>query len=333
MAHLCLPNSEFHQGVHFEGQAWLEELLASGTAAVLFPGPGSKTPAELEESPRSLIVLDGTWTLARKLLHQNEVLRRFPRLGFSPRKPGNYRIRKEPAPECLATIEAVAEVLGELEGRPGAFDAMLEPFDYMVDRQLEHISQRSGPSRFKRKRNRERKVPSWKTDLVRNAENLVLIYAEANTWGECEDTWYPRELLQWVAFRPSTGERFEALAQLRHPLAPNTPFHLEVPSERLEQGSPLSAELKRFEAFLKPDDVFVGWGHHSLGLLQDAGGPMRPFVELRSAVTQWFNTRTTGVEDAAERLGGKAQPIWALGRAGRRIAALQRLTETLIQGP
>jgi len=333
MAHLALPNSEFHQGVHFDEQAWLSHLCDSGKAAVLFPGPGSKTPAELDVLPETLLVLDGTWTLARKLLRENEVLRRFPRIGFTPRRPGNYRIRKEPTPESLATIEAVAEILGELEGRPGAFDAMLEPFDFMVDRQLVHVAQRQGPSRFKRKRNREPRIPAWRRRLQTDFDRLVLVYAEANVWGHCETTWYPAELLHWVAYRPSTGERFEAIAQTQHPLGPNTPFHLEIPQERLLQGRPLPEELARFSDFVRPDDLFVGWGHHGHGLLKDAGGPSRELLELRASVTQLLNSRTQGVEDAADRLKAEPRAIWGLGRAGRRIAALQRVAETLARGP
>src|SRR5687768_13261076 len=60
MAHLSLPNSELHQGVSFEQLEWLHQLAndPASQAAVLFPGPGSQTPAELGFSPRTLLVLD-----------------------------------------------------------------------------------------------------------------------------------------------------------------------------------------------------------------------------------------------------------------------------------
>lgn len=226
----------------------------------------------------------------------------------------------------------MAEVLGELEGAPGSFDAMLEPFDFMVETQLEHVERRSGPSRFKRKRHREPKIPAWQHTLRERWNDLVLLYAEANVWGHCESTWYPSELLHWVAVRPSTGTRFEAVVRTQNPLGPNTPFHLEVPAERLLLGAPLEDELRRFESFLRPTDLLAGWGHHSLGLLKGAGAPNLPWLELRSAVTQVLNSRTQGLEDAVDQLRSNPKEIWALGRAGRRIVALERIVETLTSG-
>src|SRR5579871_5910433 len=98
MAHLALSHSELYEGVRFEAHPTVAALIADPRTHVLFPGPGAKDVSELGGAlPGTLLVLDGTWSLARKLLKENPALQRLPRVGFVPRRPGNYRIRKEPA--------------------------------------------------------------------------------------------------------------------------------------------------------------------------------------------------------------------------------------------
>lgn len=80
--------------------------------------------------------LGGTWVEARKLLRYNRALRALPRVGFVPSVPSAYRIRRAPAPHCWSTIEAVASVLGVLEGDPDRFAPPLVPFQRPVAQQL-----------------------------------------------------------------------------------------------------------------------------------------------------------------------------------------------------
>ena len=138
MAHLSLPNSELHVGVSFDLNTRIQELAAQPGVAILYPSPEAELPTS-GKLPSALIVIDGTWSLARKVLRTTSILRGVPRLGLRPSAPGNYRIRKEPAPHCLSTIEATAQVLGELEGEPERFRQLLRPFDWMVEKQLEYI--------------------------------------------------------------------------------------------------------------------------------------------------------------------------------------------------
>ena len=111
MAHLALAGSELHRGVCFERSPRVRALAAdtSGDVAVLYPGDGACEPSALARTPRTLIVLDGTWRQARAMWRDNPSLHRLPRIGFMPEAPGNYRIRREPAPHCLATVEALAD--------------------------------------------------------------------------------------------------------------------------------------------------------------------------------------------------------------------------------
>ncbi|WP_434388559.1 tRNA-uridine aminocarboxypropyltransferase [Melittangium boletus] len=330
MAHLSLPNSELHVGVDFTGHARLAELAARPErVAVLFPGEEALPLEEARKNPpETLIVVDGTWPLARKLVKTNPALAGLPRIGFVPRRPSNYRIRSEPAEHCVSTIEAVVEVLGALEGDQSRFDALLGAFEYMVDTQLDRQSTRTGPGR-----KRIFKAP-WRPPLELRAiaedfERLVLLYAEANAHPLGEGV--PSELVHLVAERPSTGEHFEALLAPRQPLAHSTALHVELSEEELRAGEPLEAGLARFQAFLRPEDKLAVWTTFALELLRRDGFPVPEAVNVRLACARALKQKAGGVEQGAELLGGPLERPWARGRAGRRLAALSSAVRELAE--
>jgi DTW domain-containing protein YfiP len=138
LAHLALPGSELHRGVRFEESARVRELLREPGAALLFPGEGAE-PAEARAGapPSVLFVVDGTWHQARKMLRQNPSLAALPRLALTaPPVSGYGDLRREPGPEHLSTIDAVALALGALESDPSRFEPMRAVFRLMVERQL-----------------------------------------------------------------------------------------------------------------------------------------------------------------------------------------------------
>jgi DTW domain-containing protein YfiP len=332
LTHLGLPNSELHVGVSFENHARIDALLREEGVALLYPGPGSRTPAELPPgSVKTLFVIDGTWWQAQKLFKTNPALAELPRIGLNPERPGNYRIRKEPAPHCLATVEAVTQVLGQLEGEPQRFTPLVAAFDRMVDLQLGHIAARTGPRRSKKMPPQEQ--PRVSRALAAQRENLVILYAEGNAYACGEGEASPPEVIHWVAVRPATGERFEAVVAPRRPLGENVHFHVELPRERIEHGEPMPSALARWSAFLRPTDVYCGWGFHARDLLAAEGDAPRPLVDLRVIATNALRTRAGGTESAAEALCPELDlPQWAQGRARRRIHAMERIVAVLLAG-
>lgn len=331
MAHLALPNSELHQGVDFSDHPRVRALAEQpeGTA-VLFPGPGARDVRELEpDELKTLVVIDGTWTNARKVLQRNPLLQKLPRVAFQPSRPGNYRIRSEPAEHCVSTIEAVVEVLGVLERAPDRFTPMLKAFDRMVDTQIEKTKGRTGAPRRRKPRNRP-KVSPVPRELIERREDLVLLYAEANAHPADAVPFVPPELIHLVAIRPASGDRFEALLAPRRPLAISTPHHIGVPREAIVAGEPIAAALERFRSFLRPDDLFCAWGHYSLKLVADEGLRVPSLIDLRLATSRVLRRRAGGVEQGAELLApGVAIEPWARGRAGVRIAALEEILRAL----
>lgn len=332
MAHLALPNSEFHVGIDFSGHARLSELVREAGTFILFPGPDAKDVRDLLPGElKKLIVVDGTWPLAKKLIKVNPVLATLPQIRFTPARPGNYRIRKEPAEHCLATIEAVSEVLGLLEGEPERFRQMLRAFDAMVDRQLEIKAERDGPSRYAVTRKKPKKPPQ----KIRIAEelralgpSLVLIYAESNPI-KLSDTERRHELIHLVAVRPSTGERFETLMRPADVLDESTSHHLEISLDEIRAGEPREEGLSRWQKFVREGDVFGGWGYYAWALI----APMVPghaFLDVRERLIRVVRQKPGGLDEAA-KLG--ARPDGTRGRAGRRLLALERVFADLVNPP
>jgi DTW domain-containing protein len=333
MAHLSLPNSELHQGITFGDHPRVRALAAEEGTALLFPGEGAQDPAALQgRPPRAVIVVDGTWSQARKVLRLNPFLEALPRLAFTPERPSNYRIRAEPSAECVSTIEAVVHLLGALEGAPGRFRPILDAFDRMVDLQLDEQARRSGPPRrLERKPNRRPRVDLTVAALRARPDDLVALYAEANAWATGSEVEGEAELLQLCAVRPATGERFEAVVAPRRPLGPSVPLHLELPEARLRAGEPVAEALARFAAFLRPGDLYCGWGPYAVGLLRAEGAPEREFCDLRLACARVLRRRPGGVEQAVRLLGRPdLPPPTGPGRAGRRLASLLGVLERLV---
>ncbi|MNZ33262.1 DTW domain protein [compost metagenome] len=136
LAVLGLENAELMVGECFEPQDWQRPGYQP---CLLFPGEQVQSLAELAErsvtEPCLLIVPDGTWRKARKLLHVNPELAALPRVVLPEGLSSRYRLRKAPAEGALSTIEAVVHALNALEA-PANFDALLRPFEALIDGQI-----------------------------------------------------------------------------------------------------------------------------------------------------------------------------------------------------
>ena len=111
---------------------------------VLYPGPDARPLEQLEAHalPRTLVVLDGTWHHPKTLFRDNAWLHPLPRVSLTPKTESNYRIRREPAANCLSTIEAVVQALQILEPDTPGLDGLLSAFDAMIDRQIRLATER-----------------------------------------------------------------------------------------------------------------------------------------------------------------------------------------------
>jgi DTW domain-containing protein YfiP len=112
LAHLALPNSEIvPHGV--QGQPIQPDTLAPEGTWLLYPGGTTETPAT---PPARVLVLDGSWSQARRMLQRFHFLHGLPRLSLVPREVERVRMRKQHLEEGMSTLEAVAGAVALLEG-------------------------------------------------------------------------------------------------------------------------------------------------------------------------------------------------------------------------
>jgi DTW domain-containing protein YfiP len=116
LANLALPNSEIIDHGGSCGPAKLDELeLASGGAWLLFP-EGEPVHTAPVPPPRTLVVLDATWSQARRMYRKLGALRGLPLLRLPDEDMPRARLRESPGPGRVSTIEAIARALRLLEG-------------------------------------------------------------------------------------------------------------------------------------------------------------------------------------------------------------------------
>ena len=113
------------------------DWTAHGDPVLLFPHPDARPIEAWRGHPRpvTLVVPDGTWTQGQRVRHRIAGLGDVPCATVARPGPSRYRLRTTADPRRLATLEAIAEALGVLEG-DGPRDALLEIFEIMVERSL-----------------------------------------------------------------------------------------------------------------------------------------------------------------------------------------------------
>lgn len=332
LVELQLERAERHVAVKLAEVPAFAARLSDPAAPpiLLYPGPDARDLAEAPPAgPVTLVVLDGTWWQAKKLFQQNPELTRLPRYSLSPSAPSRYRIRREPAVHCVSTIEAIGQALSLLE--PPGFDreAWLLPFEAMVEHQL-HFAESRGARRHLANRGSAPK-PRLPKLLVERAADLVVAYGEANAWTRGSAVGGEAEVVQWVAERVQTGERFEALLAPRRPLSPSFEVHARVASELVLAGEAFEDFLGRWRAFSRPTDLLAGWGFYASERLVAEGVPLPERLDLRGLARRQLRKKTGEVAACAVELGATVPPAWARGRAGERLSAAVAVTQALLQ--
>lgn len=116
LAHLALPNSEI---VDHGGEGGVAVLPPLDGAWLVFPegAPWHTAPVP---PPRQLVVLDATWSQARRMFRKIAALRGLPMLRLPDAPMPAARLRESPAPGRVSTIEAIARALRLVEGEAAA---------------------------------------------------------------------------------------------------------------------------------------------------------------------------------------------------------------------
>ena len=141
LAALGLTNAELIVGEVFEDLPTL--LNRPGyQARLLFPADDAQPMQAYgtSDEPLLLVVPDGTWRKARKMLHLNPLLMALPRVTLAEGGLSRYRLRKAPGPGALSTIEAIVQALQTLEA-PASFEPLLKPFEALIEGQIAAMGQ------------------------------------------------------------------------------------------------------------------------------------------------------------------------------------------------
>jgi hypothetical protein len=317
-------------GVHFEDHPRFRALLSDTSYhhVVLYPSDEARDIGELSNAKVRwcVWVVDGTWNQARKMWRRNPSLQQLPAYRISPETPGQYRIRREPAPHCLSTVEATAFLLGQL-GEASAGE-LLRPFHSMIQRQLAYAAE-GRPSRHVKRPPRAARRRPPPVELVANLGRLLLIHGEGNGWPAREQDTDRVEMLQWAASRPATGERFHALLQTRT-RAPGILEHLQLNERDLLSSMSPDAFRATWRQFWAPTDILCTWGFFPLKLLDKMGFERCAYINLQVISNVHAGKRHGAIEMAYARFVGDTPcaPHF-LGRGGRRLAMMEKVVGAL----
>jgi DTW domain-containing protein YfiP len=143
VAGLSWPNLSRLLGRRSDPKRWGVLYLGSARPAslgqgreIILLGRDGKALADPDAILRGLegiVLIDGSWKEAKTLWWRNPWLLKLHRLVVNPPRPARLgRLRREPRPEALSTIEAAALVLRHLEAGPAAADTLLAVLDRLM---------------------------------------------------------------------------------------------------------------------------------------------------------------------------------------------------------
>jgi DTW domain-containing protein YfiP len=140
-----ISNSQLWRDVTFPPEK-LQRAIESHETFLLYPGSDAVDCEEVPLSSHSrVIVIDGTWDEAQKIVYRNPILHSVPRISFRKPLSSTYRIRRPPKGGYLSTVESIAHLLIMNAVASGCahkiptYQGLFEVFNEMVNRQLKHM--------------------------------------------------------------------------------------------------------------------------------------------------------------------------------------------------
>ena len=158
ITHLSLLRSEVHIGIDFRRHQRVNALIDAPDTdcRLLYPGADTQNLSRGEYRPQPeqlpvFFLIDSTWACAKKVLRRSDNVRGLPRVGFDVTVTSGFAIKRQPRPECLATVEAAHRCL-TLLGAEGHEDfgaeegrLLLAPFWRIMEIQMDYPGRWSRP--------------------------------------------------------------------------------------------------------------------------------------------------------------------------------------------
>ena len=142
LAPLSLPMAQVHvRGLQDpEKRLDVSTIFRKGfTPIYLFPLEGSRPldrAAILElKHPIQLILPDGSWRQARKVIDREKILKTIPCFSLRNMPPSQYKLRREHFADGMSTFEAMAHALSVIEGAD-KMAPLFRNFSIMVEQNL-----------------------------------------------------------------------------------------------------------------------------------------------------------------------------------------------------
>jgi len=147
IADLSLVNSQLWIGESLDDLPGLVDWLSDESHVLLLYPPiegqiepyntiSVSTTDKTDLSGIKVLVIDGTWRKTYKMMQLNKSLRALDRIELKPAKVSNYQVRKQKDGSSLSTIEAIYEVMSQLERDEQKFQPLLNTFEAMQKQQL-----------------------------------------------------------------------------------------------------------------------------------------------------------------------------------------------------
>ncbi|WP_166421412.1 tRNA-uridine aminocarboxypropyltransferase [Pseudoalteromonas sp. Z1A8] len=148
LLNLCLTDCQIIKGENNDDFSILKTLPVSSTV-LLYP---NENAINLDDNAKQasinnithLIVVDGTWKKAYKILQLTPLLNQFKTVSFKQLPKNRYAIRKAPRADSLSTLEAVAHSLFLIEQLNPAplYNALNELIQKQTQHMPEHVKAR-----------------------------------------------------------------------------------------------------------------------------------------------------------------------------------------------
>lgn len=149
-SHLILKNSQVFVDISFDQNAAFLKTMHDPDFETYLLYPGEQTidlsspdaTARLGTRKKQFIIIDGTWPCAKKMVKLSTCLHALPRVSFNTTKVSEFKIKHQPMPGCLSTVESIHQVLQDLnrlgiESTAGAEENLMEVFRETVKQQMD----------------------------------------------------------------------------------------------------------------------------------------------------------------------------------------------------
>jgi DTW domain-containing protein YfiP len=148
-SHLILKNSLVLVDINFDENISFQKILSDPDydSYVLYPGfetidLGTDQLKGRLKKKAQFFVIDGTWPCAKKMMKLTTSLHGLPRVSFSTQRVSEFKIKHQPLPGCLSTVESLHQVMLDLnrlgiESTDHAHENLMSVFRHTVKQQME----------------------------------------------------------------------------------------------------------------------------------------------------------------------------------------------------